>query len=243
MNVLAIGNSFSEDATRYLHKIAKASGVKLTVVNLYIGGCPLDKHYRNMLADNKDYALTFNGENTGFKVSIKEALLSRDWDAVTLQQASHLSTKQQTYRPYASELVAYIRKCAPNAKIYVHQTWAYEDGSERLTKLMGYQTSGEMLADIKLAYQAMYEENELDGIIPSGEMLLTLSKSIGAPVHRDTFHASFGIGRYALGLLWFRALCEKSVADNSFCEFDEPICEEYVSKCKECVDTINILRK
>ena len=44
MKVLAIGNSFSEDATRYLHDIAKADGVALEVANLYIGGCPLDRH-------------------------------------------------------------------------------------------------------------------------------------------------------------------------------------------------------
>ena len=34
MNILAIGNSFSQDATRYLNAIAKADNVDLTVVNL-----------------------------------------------------------------------------------------------------------------------------------------------------------------------------------------------------------------
>ena len=41
MKVLAIGNSFSQDATRYLHQIAKANQFDLKVVNLYIGGCSL----------------------------------------------------------------------------------------------------------------------------------------------------------------------------------------------------------
>ena len=54
MNVLAIGNSFSEDATRYLHQIAKAQGTPLTVVNLVIGGCSLERHYRCMLGASKD---------------------------------------------------------------------------------------------------------------------------------------------------------------------------------------------
>ena len=31
MEVLAIGNSFSQDATRYLHRIARAAGEKLNV--------------------------------------------------------------------------------------------------------------------------------------------------------------------------------------------------------------------
>ena len=40
MRVLAIGNSFSQDATTYLHQTAAAQGVALDVLNLYIGGCP-----------------------------------------------------------------------------------------------------------------------------------------------------------------------------------------------------------
>lgn len=33
MNVLTIGNSFSEDSTRYLHGIAKSDGVDIQVAN------------------------------------------------------------------------------------------------------------------------------------------------------------------------------------------------------------------
>ena len=55
MRILTIGNSFSEDATRYLSQIAKAQGVNFEVVNLMIGGCSLERHYRNMLDDKKDY--------------------------------------------------------------------------------------------------------------------------------------------------------------------------------------------
>ena len=43
MKVLAIGNSFSNDAMRYLHGIAKADGVDMKTVNLFIGGCPLSR--------------------------------------------------------------------------------------------------------------------------------------------------------------------------------------------------------
>ena len=51
MRVLAIGNSYSQDATRYLYGIARAGGVDVKVVNLYIGGCSLSRHYRNMLSE------------------------------------------------------------------------------------------------------------------------------------------------------------------------------------------------
>ena len=38
MNILTIGNSFSDDATRYLHQIARKDGVDLQVANVSIGG-------------------------------------------------------------------------------------------------------------------------------------------------------------------------------------------------------------
>ena len=132
MNVLAIGNSFSSDATRYLHQIARKGEEPVDVANLYIGGCPLERHFRNMLSDNYDYTLVYNGMSTGFHVSIKEALLNRSWDVVTVQQASTYSPKVDSYYPYINALVDYVRQCVPNAKIVVHQTWAYEQDSAKL---------------------------------------------------------------------------------------------------------------
>ena len=85
MKILCIGNSFSQDATRYLSRIGKAAGTGIKTVNLYIGGCPLKTHYFNVLEDQPAYAFEFNGENTGIKVSIKTALMSDEWDVVTLQ--------------------------------------------------------------------------------------------------------------------------------------------------------------
>ena len=76
MQILAIGNSFSSDATRYLHGIARAGGVPLQVTNLYIGGCSLERHFRNMHSDARAYDLQCNGHSTGFSVSLSEALLS-----------------------------------------------------------------------------------------------------------------------------------------------------------------------
>ena len=73
MNILAIGNSFSTDAMRYLHEIAMADGEKITTVNLYIGGCPLDLHEENIKNDARAYSIEYNGETTGFSVSSRGA--------------------------------------------------------------------------------------------------------------------------------------------------------------------------
>ena len=46
MKILAIGNSFSEDASAYIHQMAESAGYDVQIVNLYIGGCPLERHCR-----------------------------------------------------------------------------------------------------------------------------------------------------------------------------------------------------
>lgn len=237
MKILAIGNSFSTDATRYLHDIAVAGGDDLDVINLFIGGCSLERHYRNMLGDKREYGLECNGHRTGFFVTMQEALLNREWDVITLQQASHFSAKQETYTPYLTELAAYVRRCQPHARLVIHETWAYEAESPRLFNMACYQTPEEMLADVKKAYRVAADLIHADGIIPSGELLMELLARGIPKVHRDTFHASLGVGRYALGLLWYRCLCGKAVTDNPYNVFDVPVSEEEIAIVKSCVDS------
>ncbi len=237
MNILAIGNSFSQDATRYLHAISNAGGDPITVVNLYIGGCSLERHYNNMLSDERAYGLQYNGYNTNFYVTLKEALSNRAWDVITLQQVSNQSPKPETYAPYLTELAAYVRKLCPAAKIYIHQTWGYENGSKRLVEEMGYDCFDSMQNDIVNAYQAAAEAIGADGIIRSGEMFAALLHAGIPSVHRDTFHASLGLGRYALGLLWYQTLMKKAVIKNRFAEFDEPISRKSIRLVKRVVST------
>ena len=235
MNILCIGNSFSQNATRYLHQIARKDGKEINIVNLFIGGCTLDRHSRNMLSGEKEYALRFNGYDTGFKLSIKEAILSREWDYVTVQQVSSKSPKYETYQPYLHDLVEYIRKCAPKAKLLIHQTWAYLEGSETLTEMMDYATPQDMFADVKAAYDKALKEENLDGLIPSGAVFQELIKENITPIHRDPIHASLGVGRYTLALLWYRYLTGADVTNNTFCYFDEEIPAETIAKIKDCV--------
>lgn len=238
MNILSIGNSFSQDAQRYLHQIAKSDGFGLNSFNLYIGGCPLSTHYKNMISEKSAYMLEMNGVSTGFSVSLKEALLNRCWDVVTIQQVSNQSPYYETYQPYLDKLVEYVRFCVPKAKIVIHQTWAYEQDSERLNIELGYSSHDDMFKDIKASYQKAYESVDADLIIPSGALFQKLTASGIGKMHRDTYHASFGKGRYALGLLWYSLLSGNDVRTNRFCDFDEEISETDIEMIKECVSDI-----
>ena len=241
MNILSIGNSFSQDAQRYLHRIARADKVELNTFNLYIGGCPLSLHYQNILSEERRYTLEMNGSSTGFYVSLKEALLNRDWDIVTIQQVSAQSPYYDTYQPYLDKLAEYIRLFVPKAKIVVHQTWAYEQGSRRLHEELKYSDYKQMLCDIVKSYQQAAQDICADFVIPSGEVFGALLESGIEKVHRDTFHASIGLGRYALGLTWYRFLTGNDIAQNTFCDFDEEVTPEQIAAAKSCV--MEIARK
>ena len=172
--------------------------------------------------------------STGFMISIKEALLTRNWDYVTIQQASHFSYQEDSYQPYLTELVKYIRLMCPQAKVLLHQTWGYETGSQRILE-HGFQTYDEMFAEVKRCYAKAAEEVQADGIIPGGEALgYALQKGIDK-VHRDTFHASLGVGRLILAMTWYGYMTGKRIEHIRFDDLDEAISEEEYRIAKEAV--------
>ncbi|MBE6757373.1 MAG: DUF4886 domain-containing protein, partial [Ruminococcaceae bacterium] len=110
MKILSIGNSFSQDAHKWLHKLAKDNGIKLETTNLCIGGCSLETHWKNAEENNANYDLELNGGGGERKISIAEALELEKWDIITVQQVSSLSGMYETYEPYLSSLVSVIRE-------------------------------------------------------------------------------------------------------------------------------------
>ena len=225
LKILSIGNSFSQDAQRYLQEVAKHNGSDFKTANLYIGGCSLRTHYLNIIDGKTDYFFEFNGKNTGIQVSINQALASDDWDIITLQQVSSSSAKYETYTPYLEFIYEHVKKYCPKAKVYIHQTWAYEDGSD-LLKNQGYLSAKDMFADVKHSYIVAAQAINADGIIPCGQVLLNATQMGIDKVHRDTYHASLGVGRYMLALTWYKVLTGKDITQDSFDDFDCPVSEK-----------------
>lgn len=212
MNILAIGNSFSQDATRYLKQIGDSALTDLYVVNLYIGGCPLERHADNARADRAAYAYERGGVPSSRTVSIREALEERPWDVVTVQQASHDSGMPETYEPYGTELLACIRRYAPRAKIYFHMTWAYETDSTHDAFPRYHRDQQEMYRRICRATEAFAAAHDLP-VIPAGKVIQALRQTPefdyahgGMSLNRDGFHMSWDYGRYAVAATWFETL-------------------------------------
>ena len=239
MKILSIGNSFSQDAQRYLHRIANAAEYSIKNVNLYIGGCSLRTHYFNILENEKKYQFEFNGENTGIFVTVKEALISDNWDIVTLQQVSVDSGHWETYQPYLSELATYVRKYAPQAKLLIHQTWAYDNNDLPKLERAGFATAKEMYEAARATYKKAAEEIGADGIIPAGYAVnQAIQNGISCP-YRDGLHLSIGAGRYLAGLLWFCYLTKKSPNSVPRINPDQPISDDdYAIICKTVTNVL-----
>ena len=167
VRLLAVGNSFSGNATRFLGDLvaASAGGNQLTFGHASIGGCPLEKHVRLAEAFEKDKHDPLGRPYAG-KSSLREMLQRQKWDYVTIQQASIKSIELESYRPWARKLHDYIKQYAPQAEVLVHQTWAYRD-DDRLFQ-SGKFSAGEMYRGLRDAYATIAKELGCR-VIPVGE--------------------------------------------------------------------------
>ena len=102
VRILAIGNSFSQDAVeQYLHELAAADGQQVIIGNMYIGGCSLAKHLNNAKENLPAYKYRKIGLD-GIKVETKkftleQALADEQWDYVSVQQQSGQSGIYETW--------------------------------------------------------------------------------------------------------------------------------------------------
>ena len=227
MNILCIGNSFSQDATRYLHQV---SGEELYVRNLYIGGCSLETHMNNIVNEAKSYEYQKNGRLMRM-ISINEAITKKKWDIVTIQQVSHFSGMYETYEPFMEFIVNYIKENCPSAKIMFHRTWAYSTRSEH-GGFVNYDRD-----QIKM-YNAIIEASNKAcakygiEIIPNGEAV-QMARALPAfdesvrDITRDGFHMSLDYGRYLTALVMYKYMTGKDVTKVEYqpCKTDKEICK------------------
>ena len=240
MNILCIGNSFSQDACAYLSKIAEEDDVEITAINMMIGGCSLYTHFKNLQTEADAYFLEVNGAYSNFKVNLKEALLAQEWDLITVQQVSTQSVNYDSFQPYLNEIVSAVRKYSPKSKLAVHETWAYEEGSARLAAL-GFEKRVDMYNALHESYQKAAKEIGADFIIPSGTLFQKMIDNGITNIHRDTTHASLNHGRYALGLLWYRLATGNSVLENTFARYKgDTMRKEEMDIIKKCVEEFSI---
>lgn len=236
MKVLSIGNSFSQDAHRWLYQLASVNGFDMQTANLYIGGCSLEMHWNNVMENSSRYELQRNGGVCEQIVSIAEALDMDEWDIITLQQKSRYSGMPQTYIPYLTSLADFVREKQPQAKLCFHQTWAYEIDFPHESFLDYNRNQKEMFRRIKDC--SLMASKLIDAkLIPTGTVIQKLRETVpmfdyqngGLSLCRDGFHLSYDYGRFAAAATWFHTLTEQKMHVNTFEDFDTDIIQKIIA--------------
>ena len=225
IKILAIGNSFSEDAAEsYLDDLARAGGIKVIVGNLYWGGCSLQTHWNNVTGKGNETGYSFrkivDGDTTKIEnYSIVKAVTNENWDYITFQQVSQYSGRYNSYFPYLSNLLNYVKQRAtnPHVKYCMHQTWAYATNSTH-SDYDYYQSNQKTMYDsIVIATNKAAAKVGIHIIIPAGTAIQNGRTSyIGDNFNRDGYHLSYGLGRYTAACTWYEKLLGRSVVGNKF---------------------------
>ena len=122
LNVLAIGNSSTAEATGYLYKALSAVGVKEIKIGAYISGNALSAYANEISEDlfylTGDYTLCNNGvSGTAEQMTLKAAAEKAEWDVVILQSSS-----EDLNNTEFNKTIAAIKKCFPGAKLAYYAT-------------------------------------------------------------------------------------------------------------------------
>ncbi len=208
MKVLSIGNSFSQDAQRWLHQCAASVGVDLTCANLCIGGCSLARHWQNVQSGEAAYEYEVNGEYVRM-AALTETLRADAWDVVTVQQVSGESGRPQSYVPHLPWLAEVIRRECPTAKLWLQQTWGYASYANHHPSFSAYNCDPEEMARRVHDGYALASKLVDAARIPTGETVRMLRRlpQFEETLYRDGFHLSPIYGRYAAALTWLATLC------------------------------------
>lgn len=210
IKILAIGNSFSEDAVeQYLYELALEGGDNLIIGNAYRGGQGLQSHW-DVANENRadfEYRKVVGGVRTNtHSQTLLSCVLDEDWDYITFQQVSQDSGIESTYEPWLTYLLAYVKLHVTNSnvKYALHRTWAYSKDSGH----GGFSNYGKdqqaMFEAIVSSVNSVFEKHDdISFIIPAGTAIQNARSSfIGDNFCRDGYHLSYGLGRYTAACTW-----------------------------------------
>lgn len=252
LRILAIGNSFSDDAMEYLPALLDNLGIEnVSLARLYVAGCSLERHMKMYNNDKAAYQYYRSeaGCNRWVKaartVSLRQALADGEWDIVVMQQASGFSGRYESYEPYLDSLIAAVRRAQPHARLAWHMTWAYASGSTHPQFADYGSDRTQMYEEICGAVRQMLHEHPhtFRYLIPSGPVIesLRLSEVNNPPMDftRDGYHMDFGAGRYALACTWYEVLIRpfthRTMRNNSLLSIwgDMKVDDRMASYCRQ----------
>ena len=214
ISVLAIGNSFSQDAVeQYLWELAQEAGVKMIIGNAYRGGQGFRSHWIDVTEANNtfEYRKVQDGVRSNTPHSaLSDIITDEPWQYITFQQVSQESGLTTTFEPYLSELIGYTQSLQtnPNAIYGYHQTWAYSHDSTH-GGFANYGNRQEVMYDsiCQAVQYAMAMHPELSFVVPSGTAIQNARTTyLGDNMNRDGYHLDLKMGRYTAACVWLETI-------------------------------------
>lgn len=223
LKILTIGNSFSDDSMEYVANIALDVGVTSVVLgNLYIGGCSLATHATNARTNAAKYEYRLNtgsGWSTTKNFIMSEAIISENWDYISLQQSSGTSGISSSYTEPLAYLIDFIYSLSDDStKIVWNMTWAYQQNSTH-KDFVNYGNNQMTMYNsiVNAVTEEVLTKEEISLVIPTGTAIQNARTSfVGDNLTRDGYHLTYDLGRYVAGLTFVNQLTGLSIDDVTF---------------------------
>ena len=217
LKVLCIGNSFSQDTVTYLAEVALDLGCRPVIGNLYIGGCPIAKHYENIANDLPVYRFDRN-DGTGWQqtpeTKLSQAIASEDWDWICIQHGSSHGgyyTEDASYQDLPA-LVQAIQ-AQSRAKIAFNLTWVGDPEKDRPEMIRFQRDQLRYFQAICAITQRLVAPIPGIALISPTGTAVQNARALGFNhrMCRDGFHLSWDLGRYLAALTFYRALTGEAI--------------------------------
>lgn len=173
-----------------------------------------------------------------------EAINSRKWDVIVLQEQSNLPAQTVTKinelsLPYAQQLVDSIRHNSECTKILLYMTWAYKNGNDHWSIISTYPTMQERISDTYLRYADILHAE----IAPVGKVWSVVRKKYPELTlyYKDGRHPS-RLGSYLAACTFFATVFGQSPYGASYTDKLKPFSAEKVQLASSQV-VLNNLHK
>lgn len=212
VNILFIGNSYSDDTVMYMPDLFADFKLNANVETLVYGGCTINQHidfltnhksvYTRRFYNSKKHMWDQEDDVLGSKV-----IKSKKWDYISLQQASYESFIKDGISNI-NDLVGIVKKYCKNkdTKIIWNMTWPYPSTNEfEVFKDVAERNPLLMYKGITENVKKHIVNNpNFAMIIPNGTAIMNaLSVVDEKAMYRDVVHLSFQYGRYIASLTAF----------------------------------------
>lgn len=217
LRVLAIGNSFTEDATRYLSALVDSSSIDRERIGVYIvtsPGARFSHWVETISSDASVEAVCKAGTVPMRSCGTMAEVIGQNWDVIVIQQASDVSYKWETFS-VLGEYIPMILSLCSNKNVCLAYQMPWSHTPDEMPYVMEW--------NIKCT-RRLTETYGVDVIIPVGTAIqiareTRLNDSMYLTM--DKWHLNRGIGRYIASCCWYESIVARcfgtTILNNTAC--------------------------